>query len=418
MNAKITLQARELELKFDQFAVSSLWPPDLSSLTPNDQAKLRILAMADKNQLRSLLIEADHLFFQSTQTQEKVFAIQWAVSATEVLYDMKARSSWLMRWNLCDSWAQDPWNCYIHRDQQALTYYYENSFRDALRLFEFNRNEAQTLDYPRGEYRSLFHIGLIYKIWGQLDKATTYFELALKVAQIHNAKRFILRINEQLELTSHQTLSHDAHLAEIEQLLRTRNYRAARKLALFCCRIRRQEGRSYQAKSENAYLAVVCYSLGQQRRFETVLRTITDHAVREFVLRLCNDIFPLPLNKFHELEFLRSHLGYPSLQIHLGKKSLQIYGIEVAERDTEVMTLILSLAEAEHGLDKEEICRKVWRISYDPFYHDGKIYRLIHKARQLIPMPNLIINDYGSYRLNPEAWGGDSHPYASSKLFR
>ncbi len=389
----------ELEAIFENLQVSrhlELWKD--GDLTSFDQlTSLQLIAEGSYSQSLGLL---ERIFRESNQTLTKLFCIQWAVAISETIYDLALRKSWINKWHEVPQWPSDAWGRYLHRFQSAVQHYYDQSLSDSERLFQANLTESEKLNYPRGTVRSLFHLGLIYRSWGQIDRALEHFGRAGKVAHAHGLLRSESKIREQESLLKNGVLSGEQHLASIEKYLIEGKLRPARKLILFCCRKRRIEKRCWKSLSENAYLALVSYAFQQSQRFEYLLTTIDDLLILEQTLRIADKIHSLEKHHRDNLSYLQSLSGYT--QLARSKDSFMVtIGTQTITQteDREVTLLLNALIERANGIDKEQISLLLWNADYDPIYHDPKIYRVIHRARKRVGIHDLIVNKYGLYVL-------------------
>ena len=108
------------------------------------------------------------------------------------------------------------------------------------------------------------------------------------------------------------------------------------------------------------------------------------------------------------MEFLREALGISRISVTGTADPLrtEIAGVAVASvRDASVRRLVMRMIAAGQPLDKEKIVREVWDLEYDPVIHDRKVYKLIEKAKALFGMPDLFLNTYGAYEINPAFFG-------------
>jgi hypothetical protein len=108
-----------------------------------------------------------------------------------------------------------------------------------------------------------------------------------------------------------------------------------------------------------------------------------------------------------EAERLKSHASILGLAVavqpkQLDSRSLELFGKKLSGIPDEAVRVLLTafFQSQEFALSKEEICRAVWKLRYDPIAHDGRIYKLIHRARANFPGKKLFTNTYGGYRMN------------------
>lgn len=155
-----------------------------------------------------------------TEIEEKAFALQWVVSATEVRYDLETRRKWLARWSEISNWAADPYCLHLKAYQEGVSAFFDCSLKDSELRFKLALELAQRLEYRRGQMRALFHLGLIYRDRGQVPRTQAYFEKALDLARLESSSSFILRIQEQLSSLEEKN--------EIEKLILSSSFQKAR----------------------------------------------------------------------------------------------------------------------------------------------------------------------------------------------
>lgn len=364
--------------------------------------QLEILKKAENQEHQQVLAELEKLYESETETSVQLFCIQWGVAASEVIFDQGHRQRWFGRWNNLNHCFNDPWAQYLHRFQRAVKAYFDESLTEAERLFKQNIELAKSMNYPRGIVRSQFHLGLIYRSWGQLDGARVAWEQALTAAQEHSLFRSEQNLRQYLRSLQDVVQSDVMPIREVELLLQAQKYKAARKYILWACRVRRYEHRTWGAESENAAMALFAYAKRNERRFKFLQATIRDQLIEEQVLRAADALRPLGLEAKHRLEYLQELSGYRKILQAPDRSSVTIGNrtVTLAE-DREVTRLLHALFENPNGVDKENLCAAVWDHSYDPLYHDPKLYRVIHRARKLMGDPGVILNKYGIYVLAP-----------------
>ncbi len=107
-------------------------------------------------------------------------------------------------------------------------------------------------------------------------------------------------------------------------------------------------------------------------------------------------------------ERLKLNLHRVDLEIDLNRSIVRTREGEVNLRRQHLLIEILhQLAiSPDHGLSKQEIIEKVWRESYNPEAHDGKLYYNINRLRKVIEAdqkkPQYLMNWRQGYRLAPE----------------
>lgn len=115
-------------------------------------------------------------------------------------------------------------------------------------------------------------------------------------------------------------------------------------------------------------------------------------------------------------ERVKLNLNRVDLEIDLNRSTIRTREGEVNLRRQHLLIEIihqLALAhehkddeDSKQGLSKQEIIEKVWRESYNPEAHDGKLYYNINRIRKLLEPdqknPTYLLNWRQGYRLAPE----------------
>ncbi|MGZ3775120.1 MAG: hypothetical protein ACXVCY_02520 [Pseudobdellovibrionaceae bacterium] len=358
----------------------------------------KIFELIEAGLFKAALETCEDFFAIETKVENKVFAVQWAVAISEVIYDFKIRNSWLEKWRHCVGWTEIFWCRYIYRDQQALGYYFASHFSEAQKIFELNLADAIKNNYRRGEMRSLYHLGLICKCRYEQDKAFLYFSKALDLARKSRAVKFLPRIEQQLVLLKQGDFSFEIQFNQVEEYLKNKNFRAARKGTLYLCRVRRCEGRAWSAKSELLLLSLVSYAYKQYTRFHFLFGKISDPIMKVKLLNIADQIEPLADDLRFEQHFLYQSLGLMTTS----DSSVIFEGINFGSpKNSDAAALVQALYQNPSGLSKEDIVRKIWNtMDYDPTYHDQKIYRLINKVRKTVGRNDVILNSYNFYKIS------------------
>lgn len=106
-------------------------------------------------------------------------------------------------------------------------------------------------------------------------------------------------------------------------------------------------------------------------------------------------------------ERVKLNLNRVDLEIDLNRSTIRTREGEVnLRRQHLLIEIIHQLAISQHGLSKQEIIEKVWKESYNPEAHDGKLYYNINRIRKLLEpdqkKPTYLLNWRQGYRLAPE----------------
>ena len=142
-----------------------------------------------------------------------------------------------------------------------------------------------------------------------------------------------------------------------------------------------------------------------QARFylDLLEKAVVEEELRNLRQGVAEERVKLNLNRVDlEIDLNRSVLRTREGEINLRRQHLLIeiiHQLSIAHnaRDDE---------ESKQGLSKSEIIEKVWRETYNPEAHDGKLYYNINRIRKLIEPdqkhPQYLLNWRQGYRLAPE----------------
>jgi hypothetical protein len=172
----------------------------------------------------------------------------------------------------------------------------------------------------------------------------------------------------------------------------------ARK-ALLNQRNSKRKNSFWKGSRQHVNIVIFSYVSGKVNSFNKLWRLIEDPIVRIEVLTRLDRLTQLPTELTGELHWLRETYGVNSFSYSDLDQSIEIMGIRIsrANENEDVVLLLRLLMESPAGMNKETICKNVWNLQYDPVIHDGKIYKLILKARKASGRKDLIINKYGKY---------------------
>lgn len=351
------------------------------------------------------ILKSENLNFYS-----KGLALEFAVSAAEVCYDMPLRKTLLLQWNSLKGWGDQDWFVYLRSYHDALTAFFSGHLRDAEIRFTLALERAEHFQYQRGRMICLYHLGLVAMERGANQQAVTFFDEAIVIAKSMNANRIELRISDQILSLKEKQI--DGSFAEVEKLLVEKKFKASRKLLLHLSRIRRIENRKRCSDSLEVYFALTCIGLNLEKRSQRFLSTIDDLVMLEFFYTRKSKIFGLNKSECTELQYLQNSLGIKTMQTNTNGE-LEILGVRINQiRNQDIANFILLICSSPDGLNKQEICEKMWQFEYDPTRHDIRIYKLVNKARKTIGVANWIENVYGKYRLNTQIISSTRTPKA------
>lgn len=327
------------------------------------------------------------------------FALQFAVSACEQIYDMNLRKAWLQKWVAIESWASSPWLRYLRFYQDALTPLFAGHLREGHVRFCLALESAEAFSYLRGEMRCQFHLGVIAQERGLQHQARDLFSRAKQMSEKCGASRFEKRIHVRL----HEVLGNnvDDEFAELERLLYQKDLKSAKSLALVLGRRRRSEQRMRGSDNLEIFLALLCFLEGKHRSAGMFLSVLDDGILKERYLVKKQLLMSLSSNEEIELKYLREILGIKAVQ-NDSRGGLEVLGVNLGTiANPDIAKFIQLIFSADNGTDKQQICQHVWGIPYDPVLHDSKVYRVIFQSRKILNQKDWIINKYGTYHLNP-----------------
>jgi tetratricopeptide (TPR) repeat protein len=349
--------------------------------------------------------EANRVLQAEVDSVTKAFALNWAIASTEIEFDLEKRTEWLNRWSQIPDWSSHPYCRFIRAYQQSLTSFFEGSLREAEARFKTSYEIALQFDYQRGLLRCLFHLGLIQKEQDQVDAAIEYFHHALAIAKERSDHCYVGRIEAQLarfQNVQSEEVAPDYEWirTKIEETLIAGDFEKARRDLLESEVKRRRAG--MRRKRESLYVYLPLIALGRKkitrRKARSRIGRFTDPILKIRLYELKGRVFGWESGEKLELESLKDLQGIARVVTRA-----EICGISMDDiLDQDIKRLVVLLMESDEGVSKEEICKTIWNLDYDPVVHDGKIYKLFHKSRAYFKRHDLFVNTYGAYQLNPK----------------
>jgi len=364
-----------------------------------------LLSLFEAKKWEELNQYAEALFRAENTTLGRAFILQWAVAAAEIAYNPSRRQTWLDRWREIRGWACEPYCRYLHSYQHAVTSFFNASLREAEALFLTAYDLAQSFGYERGKMRTLFHLGLIERDRLQFDRAQAYFKQAHVIAQASGANEYRKRIENQLDRISSGSTDDKAR---IERLLLSRDYVAARIEILKAERLRREKRQLRKRESLALYLSLLSQGRDRQKVAAALVKNLMDPVLKLRYLSLKEVLFGLDREEESEAIAHSHQLGIHRVVLSspLGIEDFRVMGKSIKGiRGESTRKLLLLLVKRNESIDKAELCKEVWGHDYDPVIHDGKIYKLICDVRKKFGVKDLLLNQYGNYRLNPRYLG-------------
>ncbi len=342
----------------------------------------------------------------------KAFALQWAVIATEVQFDLTLRKRWVARWDAL-AWAENEFSTYLRAYQLGLTAFFDGALREAEARFTLAHELARGFDYQRGELRNLFHLGLVQRDLGHVEAALEFFASAERIAKLRRDFSYQKRIQDQIEGLSAElgaSLSGEFSFSRartgIERLIAAKDFTSARELLIHADIRRRRFKQGRKRESLYIYLPLIQAGLRPESSAMAWNRAcrIEDPVLKIRIWELFGSAFGLTPAQEKQITSLKALHGVSAVITRslLSSAAVLICGIPIEEvRDADVKALLTLLLQADAPVDKATLCERLWGFSYDPVTHDGRIYKLIHRARGFFKKPDLLINTYGAYQINP-----------------
>jgi tetratricopeptide (TPR) repeat protein len=389
----LALKEEFIDLVLKSNSPSSIWGSRVIDLAQTILSESLV-----QNYKQSLKLSED-LWFLTTDPYIQMFALNWIITNCEDLCDFETRNFWLKRWPQIENWIDIPWAQFLFQFHQAVSFYFSGSMREALNLFEKCYKLAGNIHYHRGQYRSLLHIGLCHFYLRRRNKALEYFQICEKLSSKFNALTMKIRVENEINATQKGLFGTPFKQQILHELL-SENTKTAVMIFLVESKKRRHYGLPREAESDLAYLAILMFVKNKTRSFNFVLNKITDLFVVEnliyFLVQNFNKAEPLKI----KLRVLHELLDLKGLEIISEGAFYNLNKILGAESGTEIYKFFQILKEFQStGATKEQICKFVWNLDYDPIIHDSRIYKLVNRAKTAIGNDHVIINMRGSYRL-------------------
>lgn len=344
----------------------------------------------------------------------QAFVLQWAIATAEVDYDMKIRSEFMRKWNQVPLWSTNSYCKYLRSFHESLSVFFDGSLREAEARFKRTYELAYSMNYARGLQRCLYHLGLVYRDRGDYEKALSHFEQALAIAQARIARNAVTRITSQIirlnDPNKKVEVATNLKASQIEALLRESKFREAASSFLSSERSRRKKGANRQFESHYMYLPLIARGLGKNETSLILAQHILDPILKIRFYKLKSELFGLSTPEKMELE---SHLDLHGvskfLTSSIDKDDIEFFGIPLSSiRDSDIRSLLTLMLNSKEPMTKEQIFTHIWQFGFDPFIHDRKIYKLIHKTKGLFKKSDLFLNVYGAYRINPKYLGKEA----------
>jgi hypothetical protein len=384
----------------------SLSEPSPNPLSALSQGSIREFEMARdilceslaQNFQQSLRI-AENLWLLQTHPETRIFALNWAITNCEDLCNFKERNKWMKCWAQVEGWMENPWALFLYQFHQAVGFYFAGSLREALSLFEKCAKLAENIHYQRGHYRSLLHIGLCNFYLRRRECAIQNYQACEKLACELGALTMIHRVQNELSGLRNGFFG-SPYKQQILHGILNKNLKSAISIFLRESSNRRANNLPREAESDIAFLAVILFAKNKNKSFNWVINRISDLYVLEKVLYFLIQNFKNTETLRIKLKLLHELLDMVGIEIKSDGAFFNQHKIVGAEAGTDIFKFLQLLkCSSSEGASKEEICKMVWQLDYDPIIHDPRIYKLVNRAKTAIGSEDVIINMRGSYRL-------------------
>lgn len=377
----------------DIFDFNEFIEAKIESTAENEKIYFQILVSIRNKNYKDSIELCEKLFFLSEDRHDKLIALQWAVAVSEVVYDMSIREKWMKRWHSISNWNQDYWAQYLYLFQLGLTYFFQGHLSEA----EINFNECLSLaiknNYDRGIIRSYHHLGLIARDYRQYEVSKNYLILAhqkakessrLRMAQIIQGELSSLNLNFQFNL----------HSKKLITFLKDRRFKDARCFIRNIQKLRKSENRFPERDSENVLLSIFFFVIDKHKSLSIVYQRLIDPVVKMKTLEIFKQFRNLSQEMDFEYQFLLKKFNQNKKPEFISKDSSIKRSLT-----TEELRFIHLLSCHPQGLTKEQIAISLWKQSYDPLYHDPKIYKIVLSCRKESLFKQRLLNKYGIYLL-------------------
>lgn len=385
----------ELEKIFDQ---DRLFEFNSSLLSDREKRYFEILISINTKNYQDTIDRCEHLFQSSLETTDRLFALQWAVAATESVYDIPLRESWIKRWNLIQNWSQDYWSQFLFQFQIGLTYFFQGILAEAEEHFKECLSISIKNNYDRGIIRSYHHLGLIERDRRNKLRAKEFLRLALQKASDTQRMRMVKKIEGELN-TLNINENFNFQSQKLISFLKENKLKEARQLLRNIQKLRKLEKRNPERESEYALWALFFFAINKQKSLAVIMQRLIDPLVRIKTF----EYFKMIRMLTPEMEYEYSIL-VKNLKLNTEEEIPPFPNLPTTPLPKDAQRLLGMLSSHPHGLSKDQISMALWNQIYDPLYHDAKIYKLIMVCRKDKNIRHRLLNKYGFYILSPSPY--------------
>jgi hypothetical protein len=341
---------------------------------------------------------AEKIYTRDQEAEVKAFWLHMICVVTEKTYDLKARQVWMQEWDNLLLEAQSDYILSAKVYHQAVTCYFESHLREAFSKFKQIKDNTNVT--MRFRALALLHLGLIHLLKNSSRLALIEFKEALNIAQQIGHVQLEKRLQNEIFILMEPKL-HLLHQDTREALLQ-RNLKSARSAYLAQRRLEIEKGLLRQVKSTHALLPALLLLQGQLKKSLRMLKYITDPAVKVQTLALMKELTSDHAGLSYLEQQIKDELGLETLSDDARTGEACILGLNLNQIEIQDVAVFAKLLYSSKTVNKEEICKTVFEIPYDPVLHDGRIYKLIHKFRNYFGKKDIVVNYYGSYEINPK----------------
>lgn len=392
----------DIETDYDSLDRISLESKYKNTIVDKELQKLAELYLLLWDREFEKLYAASAEIFKTACTQEsKAFVLQAAIAAAELQFNLEERKKWFRLWYFMEGLENSFYCQYLFLYHKANTFYYDGNRAESIRLWSQSLELCRSHGYQRGQFRLLYFIGRAYHDLNFIGEAEFYYKESLALTQKAHALRLMDRIDLNLQSLKNKRDSFNQTQNEVFALIEKRNLKKAKKLALYFCRVRRAEGRTWGAESEWILLCWILFAENKMNRFFIIFDQIDDEFIK---LKILNSIAKINKDRFESNSRLKHVLSLISKPVPITSSQIApMIDDNSLKPQSEVGKLIQLLkASGEQGLSMEDICTKMWNLNYQPDIHAHRVYLLITKVRKYFGTTKSVINSYGGiYKLNP-----------------
>jgi len=348
---------------------------------------------------------SEEIIESSQDVDLQAFALDWAIRACGYESNMEKRSKLFDSWSKIKEEKENGFHTYLKSHQMAFKSFYDAHLHQAKVGFEYSLKLAKKLKNERRILFALFQLGLTARDLGDKEQAKFYFSLCNEICASGKYERTRKRVAKQFMLLDEEGEEKlekiDKLTIHLEQFILRKDVEGARNL-LTQCEMERRRLKQGRKKVTFRHLLGLLYRLQGKNSLAKIIESkISDPIVKLRYLNLKFLVVGLTLEEEWEIEHYKSINGISDL-VHFSNGDVKLCGVHLSRIKDSSLQEFSKLLVEERKFSKEKIVQKLWNLKYDPTIHDNRIYKLIYKVRKHYRKPDLILNNYGSYQLNPK----------------